>query len=239
LKAHAIIPVKPPSRGKTRLSTILSISERRELVQRMLSDVLAAALQAHGVERVLVVSPDAAVLRLALQQGAQPLLEQGPTGLNRAVEYGLERLLGEGVEAALVLPGDIPLAQPRELDAITSLAAGKPSVALAPSRDERGTNALLQAPPLIISPRYGPSSFPLHLKAAREAGVPARVIRREGLALDIDTVDDIRELVRRGGETRTQGYLAEISVEDRIGAWKLSQAAQRRYPRTRLNRRDK
>src|SRR6266851_2701645 len=60
----------------------------------------------------------------------------------------------------------------------------------------RGPNAILRVPPTAISTRFGGRSFQDHVSAAADAEVSWSSIDLPGLAFDIDTIDDVHELVR-------------------------------------------
>jgi 2-phospho-L-lactate guanylyltransferase len=102
----------------------------------------------------------------------------------------------------VLLPGDCPLLEPRELD---RLLTGIPAsyVAIVPDRHGTGTNALVLAPPGAIRPAFGEGSCARHVAAARAAGVPFAVEELASLALDLDTPADVvaltRELENRPG----------------------------------------
>ncbi|MGD9868193.1 MAG: 2-phospho-L-lactate guanylyltransferase, partial [Hyphomicrobiales bacterium] len=57
----AVVPMKPLSEAKRRLSTVLDDKSRRRLAETMLRDVLAGLRSAPSVQEVLVISPDDAV----------------------------------------------------------------------------------------------------------------------------------------------------------------------------------
>ena len=63
-----------------------------------------------------------------------------------------------------------------------------------PDRHGTGTNALVLSPPDAIEPSFGPDSLERHVAAAEAAGVPHRVEEVPGLALDVDTPDDLAAL---------------------------------------------
>ena len=69
---------------------------------------------------------------------------------------------------------------------------------IVPSSDGTGTNALVRTPPDAIASCFGPGSFRAHLDQARQRGVPAKVLRPAGLLFDIDTPEDVDELLRAG-----------------------------------------
>jgi len=69
-------------------------------------------------------------------------------------------------------------------------------VVVVPDRHGEGTNALLLTPPGAIAPSFGPGSLERHVRAAGAAGMAYTVARIPSLMLDIDTGQDLNELVR-------------------------------------------
>ena len=67
-------------------------------------------------------------------------------------------------------------------------------VVLAPSRDGTGTNALLVRPPLALPYLFGPNSLHSYHQAAEQWQLSSTIVNSIGLALDIDTIDDLDDL---------------------------------------------
>ena len=122
------------------------------------------------------------------------------------VLLSIGQLFASGVSTLHIVP-------PRSLLAAIAKA---PAVALAPSRDEGGTNAVALAPPDLMALKFGPDSFHEHQRQAVAANARPIVLRRPGLALDIDTVDDLVALIDRGAAGRTGAYLEESGIIRRI-----------------------
>jgi 2-phospho-L-lactate guanylyltransferase len=126
-------------------------------------------------------------------------------GHSNAALAGIARAEAAGASRVVLLPGDCPLLDPRELD---RLLTGVPAryVAVVPDRHGSGTNALLLSPPDAIRPAFGEGSRARHVAAARETGIPYAVEELYSLALDLDTPADLialtRELERRPGRAR-------------------------------------
>src|SRR5437762_2912326 len=99
----AIVPVKALSLAKSRLSALLTTSERRALVLSMLRDVLAALQAARGIDRMGVISADPTVLALAAERGADALLDRA-SDLNAALTQASLHYAAAGATATLVLP---------------------------------------------------------------------------------------------------------------------------------------
>ncbi len=190
----AIVPVKPLRRGKSRLAPVLSVNERAALNRRLLVHTLEVLAQVEAIEQVLVVSRDTGALALARQYGARTLQERGDSQLNLALRHATGFLQAYRVGAVMVLPADLPLLSPEDVQALVAALGDPPAVVLAPDRHEEGTNALLMAPPGVIRYRYGPGSFARHRQEAEEAGVRLTIVRRPALAWDLDWPEDLQGL---------------------------------------------
>ncbi|MBM4199315.1 MAG: 2-phospho-L-lactate guanylyltransferase, partial [Gammaproteobacteria bacterium] len=99
----AIVPVRTPGEGKSRLSGVLSVPRRRALVQSMLARVLAALQGAERIDRIVVVTPDD---HLALPKSIE-VLHDHATGLNAAVSLA-QRAFADRHAAMLVVAADAP-----------------------------------------------------------------------------------------------------------------------------------
>lgn len=119
----------------------------------------------------------------------------GSGGHSNAALAGIARAEVEGASCVVLLPGDCPLLEPRELD---RLLTGVPEryVAVVPDRHGTGTNGLVLSPPGAIRPAFGEGSCARHVAAARQAGVPYAVEELASLALDLDTPADVVALTR-------------------------------------------
>jgi len=157
-------------------------TRRQDLARTMLRAVLATCRDA-GLRGIVVVTETEAGRLLASTCGATPIADPG-LGLNAAIDRGIAAL--EGAKAVLVLPGDVPLIEPADIEAIVAAAGDTQRVAIiVPDAAGRGTNALLLRPPRLIAPAFGIDSFQRHLAAARSAGEAVR-LERPRLALDVD-----------------------------------------------------
>jgi 2-phospho-L-lactate guanylyltransferase len=202
VKATAILPVKRFDAAKQRLAAGIDDERRRELAAAMVADVLEAIGQARNIERTIVVSGDPIAQEIAAAAAAGVVPDPSDAGHVEAALAGIARAEAEGASCVVLLPGDCPLLDPRELD---RLLTGTPEryVAVVPDRHGTGTNALALSPPGAIVPAFGEGSCARHLAAAREADIPCGVEELASLGLDLDTPADIvaltRELAARPG----------------------------------------
>jgi len=195
LKATAVLPIKRFGAAKQRLAAGIDDERRAEVVAAMIEDVLEAVGEARSIERTIVVTSEPTAIDLAATTGAEVLSDPDEGGHSGAALAGMARALELGTACVVLLPGDCPLLDPRELE---RLLTGMPEryVAVVPDRHGTGTNALALAPPDAIRPAFGEGSCTRHVAAAREAGVPYAVEELPSLALDLDTPADVVALTR-------------------------------------------
>jgi 2-phospho-L-lactate guanylyltransferase len=210
----AILPLKTLDEAKQRLSEELDSATRRTLVEAMFSDALIALRRAGAIDQTLVVTADHAAQRIAAGYGADVL--DGPdAGHNDAARRGIARARQLGADRALLVPGDCPLLDPEELNALVRRRAPRPSVLVVPDRHGTGTNALLITPPDVFEPSFGEDSHDRHLAQARAGDVTAETVEVPSLALDVDIPADLTVVTARleesrGGAAHTRGMLRQF-----------------------------
>jgi 2-phospho-L-lactate/phosphoenolpyruvate guanylyltransferase len=214
MRTVAILPIKNFAEAKQRLRDGLSPHDRRALVEAMFADALVALGRVAALERIVVISGDRVAQRIAGGYGAS-VVEDDERGHNAAAAQGVESVLEDGIERALLVPGDCPMLNPKDVEALLEHPVGERSVLIVPDRHGTGTNALLLTPPDVLAPSFGPDSRRRHLAEAAAAGVPAEVVELESLGLDIDTTDDLEALQRQletthGGAAHTRGMLNQL-----------------------------
>jgi len=206
----ALVPVKRLAQAKSRLRTVFSDGQRRDFVLAMLEDVLRLTLGQQAIATTAVVSPDEEVLTSARRLGARPIHEPPSSrGLNAALAFAAEALARQGASGLLILPADVPLAAPADIEAVLA-AWQEAAVVLSPSHSG-GTGALALRPPQAISFRFGPRSFAAHRRAAVERGLAVAVVSRPGLALDIDRPQDLPFVLAAEG-SRSREVLRAAAV---------------------------
>ena len=195
MKATAVLPVKRFGAAKQRLAAGIDAERRRDLAAAMLADVLEAIGAARGIERLIVVSGDPIAQELAAEAGAEVVPDPEDAGHVEAAQAGIARAEVEGAERVVLLAGDCPLLDPRELDRLLTGTPGR-YVGIVPDRHGSGTNALLLSPLDAIVPAFGESSRRRHVEAAREAGIPFGIEELPSIELDLDTPADVIALTR-------------------------------------------
>lgn len=192
----AIIPVKPLSRAKSRLQSVLSQPEREKLAEQMMIHVVKTVKAAPEVHGVLVISRDTRALALARDLGAQTVMESGTPELNNALMRATQVVTAWRGSAVLILPADLPLIETRDVSAICALGEDTDGIVIATDQDDDGTNALLVRPPGLIAYAYGIGSYTRHTELAQAAGGAVKVYHSERLMLDIDIPADLEHYQR-------------------------------------------
>jgi len=210
----AVVPVKELDRAKERLAPLLSTELRRALMLTMLEDVLAALAEAPGLEGLAIVTVDPAARQMAMRYGARIIEAGARDGHSGAVAAAARLLAEEGQPGMLTLPGDIPLVTPGEIIRLLAAHRLAPAFTIAPSRDERGSNAIVCSPPEAVPLRFGEDSYFPHLRAAEACGIRPTVQRLPGIALDVDTPEDLAAFALVPSPTRARALLAANNLFD-------------------------
>jgi 2-phospho-L-lactate guanylyltransferase len=184
----ALVPLRAPGTGKSRLAGALRVEERAALAGAMLADV-CRALAGSPVDRIVVVAGGPAAVAAAAALGVEVMADPpGSRGLDAALRAAANRLPRHGT--GLVVAADLPRLRADDVAAVLAVDA---QVVVAPTRDG-GTGILLRRPPDAVPTAYGPGSAARHLVAARRAGLATAVLERPGPRDDLDTPADLARL---------------------------------------------
>lgn len=214
MRTLAVLPIKDLLHAKTRLSGLLGSGARRALAQSMLADVLAALRRVEGLAEVAVVTGDQIAQTVARGEGRLVLPDLAQSGQSAAAEIGISHAIEGGFERVLLVPGDTPMLDPGELEALLAAAPAR-GVAIVPDRHREGTNALVITPPGAFAPQFGEGSLARHVRAAESAGLAHEVMDVPSLQLDVDTPADLTALAaaiegRHGTAPMTRGALRQL-----------------------------
>ena len=198
----AIIPIRSFTDGKSRLADHVDAKTRERLVREMFGHVLLTVRESGVVSRIVVVSPDPAVLAAASELDPFTITIVQPLdrpGLNAAVDLGRAAAIDLYASGMLVLFCDLPVLEPED---VRSLVRRDAPVVIATDRHGTGTNALM----LRLGSRaarafrfaYGANSRHKHLEEADRLGLDTVTSISAGTAIDLDTLDDIELLQAHG-----------------------------------------
>ena len=211
-----LIPIKDPSRAKTRLAQLLAGEERRRLAWAMFEDVSRAVAAADAPDRIVVVTSYGPAIERARSLGWDVLVEESQTSESASVDWA-SRALGErGFDTVMRLPADIPLVEADDIDRLLSVELSSPAALLVPSRDGTGTNAIIRTPSNLFPSRFGPNSLALHQEEAARVGVRCAIVNNARIALDIDDPADLSAFLESGRGTETFAALAAMNIFDKV-----------------------
>jgi 2-phospho-L-lactate guanylyltransferase len=204
---HAVLlPVKPPARGKSRLSEVPDPARRR-LAEAFALDTAAACLAASSVGAVLVVTDDAGFSAKLTALGCAAIPDGVADDLNGTLVQAAaeaERRWPGLVPVALL--GDLPALRPADLDAaLASLPTGR--AAYVADADGVGTT-LYTAAIEEFAPHFGEGSREAH----DETGAVAVGGELPTLRRDVDALDDLRAAIGLGLGPRTAALVAELGL---------------------------
>lgn len=208
MRTIAILPIKSFGAAKQRLAGMLGSGARQALVQAMFQDALAALRHVDSLDAIAVVTANPIAERAARGEGVLLLRDEREDGHCEAAQIGIDYAVESGFDRVLLVPGDTPLLDPGEIEAMLSSAAAEGvGVVVVPDRHGTGTNALLLHPPAAIAPAFGPGSCKRHCELAAAAGVTCRVDPLPSLAMDVDTPEDLAALAAVLEESRTKASM--------------------------------
>src|SRR5262245_36958875 len=117
----------------------------------------------------------------------------------------------------LTVPADIPLVEGDYIRELIHVHRRTTRYARAftivPARDEKGSNAVLCSPAGAVPLRFGEDSFFPHLDAARSCNIEPVVLHLARVALDIDTPQDLAQLLGTPARTRAHALLRRWRID--------------------------
>ena len=206
----AILPVKSPQNAKQRLTGFLAVEQRETLARLLFRQTLAALCQADGIDRIVVATSDPEIAEHARSSGALVFEENEQVSHSVSADAACLRAMEMGASTVLLVPIDVPTVTSADFSRLAACA--HPGLVVVPSSDGTGTNALVRTPPNCIESRFGPGSFRKHLDQALSKGLRTDVLRLRGLMFDIDTPEDVAELIASSHECEVSSFLRTACV---------------------------
>ena len=204
-----LLPVKPPARGKSRLSSFSGLPDhgRRRLAEAFALDTAEACLAASSVGAVLAVTDDARFSTELTAVGCAAI----PDGVADDLNATLVQAAAEAARrwpdlVPVALTGDLPALRPTDLDAaLSAVPAG--GAAYVSDADGVGTT-LYTADRAVFAPRFGERSGAAH----EDAGAQPVSGELAGLRRDVDSLDDLRIAIALGVGRRTAAVAADLGL---------------------------
>ncbi|RAP48751.1 MAG: 2-phospho-L-lactate guanylyltransferase [Methanosphaera sp. rholeuAM6] len=205
----AIIPVSSFNESKTRLSPFLTKDERIELLKVMLKDIIHVVRS--EVEEIVIVSKDINVKSYATKMNINFVHEKEHEDnfLNNAIHDAITEVkLNFPNRDILILPSDIPLIKKQH---ITSVKNMDNDLIISPSKGG-GTNLLCFNSSYDYETQFGDMSYFKHLNVANELNMSINLIESFYVSLDMNTPEDLGELLLHGVGTFSFDFLRNIGI---------------------------
>jgi 2-phospho-L-lactate guanylyltransferase (CobY/MobA/RfbA family) len=176
----ALVPLKRLDYAKTRLATVLDPPGRVRVMRALLDHTLAQVRAAPSVATVTLVS--SAVEAPAIAEAVR-------------------------AEAVAIVSADLPLLTTEDVEQL--VAALREHGAVIARATDAGTNAVAMHPAGAMRTTFGSrGSAALHAELARAAGLTPVIVDVEGLAHDLDTAQDLEDVLRRPMAVEVRAVLA-------------------------------
>ena len=203
---YAIIPVTKFKNAKTRLSPFLSEDEREKLLKAMLHDVTDTLKK--YVDKIFIISRDEDVLSYAESLNVNTILENDNSNLNKALTQAMKICKGKA-KKIIIVPSDIPLIGKTNIQMLIDASKSLDFI-IVPAKGG-GTNMIIMKP-MAIRTRFEGFSYREHVQAAERKKLNPQVHDSFFMALDVNTTEDLGEIMIHGDKTHTRRYLKELKV---------------------------
>jgi 2-phospho-L-lactate guanylyltransferase len=184
---NALIPLKRLDLAKSRLQEVLNPGERFELMRLLLENTLTEVLRTPQIAKVILVSSEPESVAIAAEWGISHF-DDRRLPWNDALAAAMDEVVDSS--EVLILSADLPLVTAADISRFVELAP-VPGLAIARAVDA-GTNGLVMSPAGAAETCFGvKGSAAQHRSLAEAAGLPSVVADIPGLALDLDSKDDV------------------------------------------------
>ena len=204
---YAVIPVSKFKNAKTRLSPFLTEEEREKLLKVMLMDVTDTLKK--YVDKIFIISRDDDVLSYARSLNLDTIMENENSNLNKALTQAMKYFKGK-TKKVLIVPSDIPLIGKTNVQMLIDASKNLDFI-IVPSKGG-GTNMIIMKP-MAIRTKFEGFSYREHVKAAERKKLNPQVHDSFFMALDVNTAEDLGEIMIHGEKTHTRQYLKELKVK--------------------------
>ena len=192
-----VIPLKNILRTKTRLKTILSLSERKLLTNYLLFQliekiqIIKKSLSEINIDLAITTSNKLSFESLKIQN-IFIISDKGTKSLSSALNNSAVWASKQNYDVLCIFPSDLHNPKIKDLKKFLSPPYIQNEMRICPSTD-LGTNAMLVSPPDLIKFNYGKRSFDNHIKIANQKGFKTSIIKLHSLTLDIDGERDFKQ----------------------------------------------
>jgi 2-phospho-L-lactate guanylyltransferase len=195
-----VVPVKRFENSKSRLRLLLSKQVRIRLAELLLVDTISILMKSSTLDTIVIVSGDDRARSVSDRMGVTFLRQDIDNGVDQAVSAGDDFSNKNGADATIVIPHDLPLLLPAQVDMICrSTKNYEKCLVISPSLRHDGSNILLRKPINLIRTHYDDDSYTRHIEEALAVKAVVIVVLSDRTTIDMDTRRDVELLLARYG----------------------------------------
>ena len=194
MKTSVVIPIKSFSKSKSRLN--LSQSDTKYLCETMLKEILHVISEAKSIDDIIIVSKDESALDIGKKFNCIEIIDEKESGVNDAVSLANEFLVEHSYSCSIVLPQDVPLIFPKDLDNLIRFYQNNEHAIIVPSRHFDGTNALLRIPMPNMKTRFDEGNYKFQFEPIKTARMKYSLALIHRIMIDIDNIEDVNYVIK-------------------------------------------
>jgi 2-phospho-L-lactate guanylyltransferase len=193
MKQWAVVPMNPLDVAKSRLASILDMTEKQNLVVALFTHTILQLQECGKFEGIAVITADPFLWEISNKMNIIVIQETKPKDLNSSLQSALVDLKERQVNNLLILPGDLPYLNSRVLVDMISEMEQSNQMMITPDQYLNGTNALFINPLDKLPFSFGPNSFAKHIQLAKQLKYRIKIYISDHLKIDIDTPKDYKQ----------------------------------------------
>jgi len=162
----------------------------------MLKEILHVISEAKSIDDIIIVSKDESALDIGKKFNCIEIIDEKESGVNDAVSLANEFLMEHSYSCSIVLPQDVPLIFPEDLDNLIRFYQNNEHAIIVPSRHFDGTNALLRTPMPNMRTRYDEGNYKFQFEPIKTARMKYSLALIHRIMIDIDNIEDVNYVIK-------------------------------------------
>ena len=211
MKTSVVIPIKSFSESKSRLE--LKPSDVKYLCEIMLKEILQVVSETKSIDDIILVSKDEYAFGIGKKFNCVEIFDEKESGVNNAVTLANEFLMENDYACSIILPQDIPLILPEDLDNLVRFFQKTKYAIIVPSRHFDGTNALVRTPVPNLKTRYDEGSYKFQFEPFKSSKIKYSLALIYRIMIDIDNIVDVNYLIKQNLKPSFSTQINEIFSE--------------------------
>jgi 2-phospho-L-lactate/phosphoenolpyruvate guanylyltransferase len=204
MSIDALVPLKRLDYAKTRLASVLDPPTRVRVMRALLDHTLEQVKAAPSIRSVTLVSSAVEAPSIAAEHGVAHFDDRGLPWNDALAAAIAEAVSGEAVA---IVSADVPLLTTDDVERFVAALTERGAV-IARATDA-GTNGVAMQPAGAMPTTFGiKGSAARHAELAERSGLTPVIVDIPGLAHDLDTAEDLDEVLRHAMSAEVRAVLA-------------------------------